>query len=250
MTSVAAAANKRKVFSDSSDADAADSRSKKAAMSDSDDDDDRLRQSRMREVMQQTQQLVQPTTHTSNHTTSPTTDTSSLSSAPCTHSCPRCCPRVSTGVRRVTFPFLDNEWLLRPVGGRVAHAAIHRAATSKQSPAALPTSYDSSIATVARTRLHAYLGKQLDIEQHVWPDADQRMGYPAVDDEMDWTQLLAGLARPVASELDGSQQATAPDVAVNPSAVALTSREKRKLKRKQERQALTATQHAVDGSHT
>ena len=228
--------NKRRVLSEQ-DGEATLTSGKRAALSDSDDDEDRLRQERMREVMQQTQSM-QPTAQPP-QSASATTNVD----APCTHSCPHCCPLTSTTARRVTFPFHEGEWLLRPIGGRVAHARTSHTAFHTQPPAALPTSYDSSIATVARSRLHAYLSKQVDFDAHIWPDNSEKSRQSDAEDTMEWSALLAGTLHRSVQQSDNTQQSAvaAEGEAAEEDSAALTSRERRKLKRKQDRKASTAT---------
>ena len=234
MSSAVAGINKRKSLSYPLEGDATNGvGGKRAAQADSsDDEDDKLRRERMRDVMQTVNQQPTPSA-------AATADTSSA--APCTHTCPRCCARVLQSARRVTFPFLDGEWLLRPVGGRVAHVATPRTAAYKHGPAELPTSYNASIAAVARSRLHAQLSRQLDLEQHAWTDSADEQRAESEEDAMDWTQLVAGTARPRAAEEAGSAEQAATDAV---DADGLTSRERRKLKRKQERSQIAALQPA------
>ena len=240
MSAMVSAANERKVLSEPTDRGGT-----RAALSDSDDEDDRLRQRRMKEVMQQTESLQPAGHHSQPASAAHSADPSST--AVCTHCCPRCCPSVSRTARRVTFPFLDGEWLLRPVGDRVARAAVPRTAAYMQPPAALPSSHDSSIATVARSRLHARLSQQLDCDQHIWPDIpDEMQQRSEADDSIDWTQLVAG-TRSTAEEQDNAQQAAA---AAAVDMGALSSRERRKLKRKHERQVSTAAKHSIDTNET
>ena len=248
MSSAVVTANKRKVFSEGDGVTAsADAKRAALANSDSDDDEDRLRRSRMKEVMlQQTMSLHATAQHPQFPSSSHGSD--STASAPCTHSCPRCCPRVSSSARRITFPFFDGEWLLRPVGGRVAHTPFPRTAASNHLPAALPTSYESSIATVARSRLQSYLSKQVDFEHHTWADTTDELRRTDADDAMDWAQLLAGTARPSAEQSDSTQPPTAAEAEVVDAV--LTSRERRKLKRKQERESVPAAQHSPPPNDT
>ena len=247
MSSAVAASNKRRVLFDD-DREATSIGSNGAPLSDGDDEDDKLRQKRMREVMQQTQSMQPAARHAQSAPTADSVDSSS-SSAPCTHSCPRCCPRMSSSARRITFPFLEGEWLLRPVSGRVAHAPTRCTAAFAPPSAALPSSYDSSIATVARSRLRAYLTKQLDCDQHVWPDNTDEPSHANAEDSMDWSQLVAGTAPPPTEQADSKQDAIAGEAAAVDIA-ALSSRERRKLKRKQERLAFTAPQQSTAANDT